>query len=111
MKTTFNDFLNENSNNELIDLWNNYAELVDIIDGIISEHGELSDSYWQTNVENDLDLITNQDITPEYIERNKEEIIKNFKELWDGLIGWSSAGNSIERYGSLKGIKKSLFGL
>lgn len=29
------------------DLWNPYMAIVDIIDGIISEEGELSDRYWK----------------------------------------------------------------
>lgn len=103
------EYLNENSNSELINLWNEYLKLVDIIDGILSEHGELSDAYWQTGLAEELDSITEVVKTTKDVSDNKERIIKNAKSLLDGLTGWDEAGKSLSRYGSLLSIKTSLF--
>jgi hypothetical protein len=109
----WNEFLNENdskNNNHYIDLWNNYLSLVDIIDGVISEYGELPSSYWQDNCQQDLDNITSeQNVTVQYISDNETKIKTNFKELMDGLNGWMGAGNGISKYGSLSDIDISLF--
>lgn len=107
---TFNDKkLNENVNEDLINLWNNYLKLVDIIDGIISEHGELSTRYWKDGLEEELDDITSNTKTTKDIFNNKQRIINNFNMLMDGIDGWLSEGKSISRYGSLSKINKSLF--
>lgn len=99
----------ENSNEDLINLWNNYLKLVDIIDGIISEHGELLTRYWKDGLEEELDDIISNTKTTKDIFNNKQRIIDNFNKLMDGIDGWISEGKSISRYGSLSKIDKSLF--
>lgn len=107
---TFNDKkINESVNEDLINLWNNYLKLVDIIDGIISEEGELSTGYWKEGLEEELDDITLNTKTIKDIFNNKQRIIENFNMLMDGIDGWISEGKSISRYGSLSKINKSLF--
>ena len=105
----FKQFVNENVNEDLITLWNNYLKLVDIIDGIISEEGELSTRYWKDGLEEELDEITSNTKTTKDIFNNKQKIINNFNMLMDGIDGWISEGKSISRYGSLSKINKSLF--
>ena len=88
---TFKEFLNENNNNYL-DIWNQYLKLVSIIDGIISENGELSDSLWREGVESKLDELTNGDVNLNFIKTHIDEIIQNYKDLYDGLEGWYMEG-------------------
>jgi hypothetical protein len=80
------------SQQQLIMLWEAYMSIVNGIDGIISEEGELSNSYWKDNVEKDLDNITNYVKNIEQIEEKKSDIIKNFGELLDGLKGAMASG-------------------
>lgn len=96
------------TNDELVKMWNNYMKLVDIIDGIISEHGELPDNYWSDDCDSDLDFLTDAEITVDYIRDNIELIKKNFNDLLDGLSGWVASGHDIDRYGSLNGIDKNI---
>lgn len=106
---SFNVKINENNTDDLIIFWSEYLKLVDIIDGIISEHGELSESYWKTGLEDELDEITSTIKTSKDIFDNKQRIIDNFKSLKDGIDGWISEGKSIARYGDLSNIHISLF--
>jgi len=71
----------------VLELWNAYMGLVDGIDGIISEEGELSDAYWKDNVEKDLDEITSYVKMEHHIAEKKDMILKNLEELLDGLDG------------------------
>jgi hypothetical protein len=108
----FNKFMKVNeSSNSPVKIWNEYVKLVDIIDGILSEHGELSSRYWIDSAYDELEDITNADVTIEYITSNLSRIRQNFKDLWDGLEGWSISGHSVERYGNMYEIDKSLFEL
>lgn len=104
-KITLNEKIKINGYNDLVDIWNEYIKLVDIIDGIISENGELSDSYWQTGVEQNI--ITDISTVQQIFDR-QDEIIKNFNDLYDGLQGWISAGHNISRYGNINKINKKL---
>ena len=103
-----NETINE-SRNEMLNLWNNYMKLVDIIDGILSEHGELSDSYWKPNTETDLDQITSTVKNVKDINYNQQKIKDNFNNLIDGINGWLSAGHDITKYGNLSKINTSIF--
>lgn len=96
----------------LYDLWTIYMGLVDGIDGVISEEGELSDAYWKDNVEKDLDEITGYVKTAKQIGEKKDEILKNLEELLDGLDGAIGSGRiSEDRYfkkGAINKAKKFL---
>jgi hypothetical protein len=104
-----NEQINQNESNDLKNFWNNYLKLVDIIDGIISEEGELSTRYWKDGLEEELDNITSTIKTIKDISDNKQNIINNFKSLIDGINGWISEGKSISRYGSLSKIDMKYF--
>ena len=67
-------------------------ELVEIIDGIISENGELSDSFWKSGVEQKLDELTPENVDLNFIKTHLIEIVQNYKDLYDGLEGWYSEG-------------------
>lgn len=104
-----NEIINLKLKNELEDIWDNYLKLADIIDGIISEEGELSTRYWKNGVEDELyDILDSVKIVGDILD-NKQRIINNFNMLMDGLDGWKSEGKSLSRYGSLSKINKSLF--
>lgn len=105
----FNESRNEN---QLIELWNAYLSVIDGIDGIISEHGELPDSYFLPNVESDLDNITSG-VEPKYpdalddIARLESDIIQNSKDILDGLDGAIGSGRySEDRYFQTGSIEK-----
>lgn len=100
--------LNEVS--QSIKLWNAYMGLVDGIDGIISEEGELSSSYWKDNVQADLDKITGEVKTEADVKKNTEAIMKNLTELLDGLDGYIGSGRIEEdRYFKKGAIKNAKF--
>ena len=94
---------------QAITFWSEYIKLVDIMDGIISEHGELSLRYWKKGVETEMEDITFMVLTTDDVVRHKDRITANFKLLMDGLNGWASEGRSVSRYGSLSNINISLF--
>lgn len=100
---------NKSDRDNLINLWNNYLKLIDIIDGILSEHGELSTRYWVDGLENEIDDITSNIKTVGDIYNNKQRIVSNFHKLMGGIKGWISEGKSISRYGSLSKINLWLF--
>lgn len=109
LSENLNENISQNESEELIRKWNKYMDLVEIIDGILSEQGELPGSYWQSNVESDLDQLTStKNVNPYYIKDNYELIKKNFEEIMDGLEGWQ-INNDIGKFGSLRGINKNLF--
>ena len=101
----------ENFDNDL-DLWNTYMSIIDGIDGIISEHGELNDSYWKDGVEEELDEITSDTQTVADVKKNKERIIANLKDLLDGLDGViQSRSISVDKYfksGVIEAAKKKI---
>ena len=109
---TFEQFVTENilieAKSDPVKMWNEYMKLVDILDGIISEYGELSSSYWKAGAETRLDDLTTKIRTVGDIERNRKQIIDSFKELMDGLNGWMS-GHDVSRYGRPASIKASVF--
>lgn len=109
-KIKINEKIEVTGFNDLVDIWNEYLKLVDIIDGIISENDGLSDSYWKAGVEEELNKITNeyQISTAKQIFDHHDEIIKNFNDLYDGLQGWTGAGHNISRYGNINKINKKL---
>jgi hypothetical protein len=83
----------------LYDLWTIYMGIVDGINDIISEEGELSDAYWKENVEKDLDEITSYVKMKHQVDEKKAEILKNLEELLDGLEGAIGFGSvSEDRY-------------
>lgn len=95
-----------------VKLWDAYIKFVDGIDGIISEHGELSDSYWKEGTEAELDSITGSIKTVGDVQKNRERIIDNATALLDGLIGTLASGRiSEDRYfqpGAVNGLKTVL---
>jgi hypothetical protein len=109
---TFEQFIIENilieTKSDPIKMWNEYMKLVDILDGIISEHGELSNSYWKSGAEDRLNELTAKIRTVSDIENNRNQIINSFKELMDGLNGWMG-GHDVSRYGRPASIKVSVF--
>ena len=109
---TFEQFVAESALTEAksdpIKMWNEYMKLVDILDGIISEHGELSNSYWKSGAEDRLNELTAKIRTVSDIENNRNQIINSFKELMDGLNGWMG-GHDVSRYGRPASIKVSVF--
>lgn len=114
VKAKFNIVESVTVNENTIDpvaIWNEYIKLVDIIDGIISEHGELPIAYWKDGVETKMDEITKdyQISTPESITPVLSEIKQNFKDLYDGLTGWVSSGHDVTRYGNYNSIQARLF--
>lgn len=114
VKAKFNIVESVTVNENTIDpvaIWNEYIKLVDIIDGIISEHGELPIAYWKDGVETKMDEITKdyQISTPESITPVLSEIKQNFKDLYDGLTGWYMSGHDVSRYGNYNGIQPKLF--
>lgn len=101
----------ENFDNDL-DLWNTYMSIIDGIDGIISEHGELNDSYWKPDVETELNEITDSVKTVDDVKKNKDRIMTNLKDLLDGLEGVMQSGSiSVDRYfksGVIEAAKKKI---
>ena len=87
----------------------NIRKLIDIINGIISENGRLSNSFWKDNMEEELDEIASTIKTIDDIRKNKDKIIKNFNDLLDGLNGWTIGGRNISKFGSISNIDKSFF--
>ncbi len=102
---------NEATDNDYVNLWNEYMKLVNIADGLMSEVGDLPKSYWKSNVQKDMDALTSGSITPEYIKGKEKEIKKNAKELIDGFNGYfgSMDPKSAKKYGSFGGIKTKMF--
>ena len=90
----------------IVDLWNSYLGLVYILDGVIAEHGELPTSFWNLSAEADMRYIAKHRTTIAYISTNKEQIVHNFKELWNGLEEYVIAGNDVSKYGSIESIDK-----
>ena len=90
-------------------MWKMYYKLFDITSGIVSEYGELPESYWNKNVYEDAENIVINRITIGYLKQNIESIKKSFNDLYDGLEGWVSSGHSVDRYGDFNGIDSSLF--
>ena len=111
LKTVFDNIIKQKQNfdEELTTNWNNYLALANIIDGIISEEGELSLRYWENGVDEELNYIINNTKSTYDIINNKQRIIANFNMLMDGIDGWISEGKSISRYGELSKINRSLF--
>lgn len=97
------------TSNQAMLFWDNYIKLVNIIEGIISEHGNLSTSYWKDGVEKEMEDITFFVLTTDDVVKYEKRIKTNFNLLLDGLSGWASEGKSISRYGSLSDIDMELF--
>lgn len=104
-----NDSINESSNEQLVSMWKMYYKLFDITSGIVSEYGELPESYWIPNAYDNAENIVINRITIGYLKQNIESIKKSFNDLYDGLEGWVSSGHSVSKYGNFNGIDSSLF--
>lgn len=87
-------------------IWSKYLKLVDILDGIMSERGSLPQSYWKTQDAEEMDVLTATLKTVGDLQANEKRIVENFNKLLDSTNAWISAGNSIDRYGSMRGLKK-----
>jgi hypothetical protein len=94
---------------QIFEFWDEYIKLVNIIQGIVSEYGELSTSYWQKGVETEMEDILFMVLTTDHVVKYKKRIITNFNLLMDGLSGWASEGRSVSKYGSLSDIDTTLF--
>ncbi|MCX6304398.1 MAG: hypothetical protein NT040_05485 [Bacteroidetes bacterium] len=88
----------------IIQLWNEYLSLVDIIRGVISEHGILPDSYWNPCAQSEMQVILANDTNIDVISKNQKLIIKSFRDLWDGLSGFIAGGNNVSRFGPIENI-------
>lgn len=97
------------TSDQIIHFWGEYVKLVNIIEGIISEYGDLPNEYWQKGVQREMEDITFFVLTVDHVVKYKKRIIANFNLLFDGLDGWSSEGKSISKYGSLSDIDIELF--
>jgi len=88
----------ESFDGRLMMLWSTYMELVNGIDGIISEFGELPTRYWKEITANELNRIT--DVVKDISDVNEERknIKKNLEELLDGISGWTSEKGPPNRY-------------
>lgn len=103
---TYDSFINEAAKKQgslsSIDLFVAFTNLVDGLDGIISEEGELSDRYWKEDVQSRIDSYNDLWGKKAAIEAMPEEKVKALKTLCDdiidGLEGWESEGNSLGRY-------------
>ena len=90
----------------LTTIWSKYLKLVDILDGIMSEHGTLPQSYWNPQDTQEMDVLTSTLKTVGDLQANEKRIVENFNKLLESTNAWISAGNSIDRYGSMRGLKK-----
>ena len=97
------------TSNQAMQFWGEYVKLVNIMEGIISEHGDLSLRYWQKGVEQEMEDITFFVLTTDDVVKHEKRIKANFNLLLDGLSGWASEGKSFSRYGSLSDIDIELF--
>lgn len=77
---------------EFLHIWNSYQDLVEGLDGIISEQGELSDAYWKKNAMNDMDDISYEQPFKKdgkvFLNVDLAKLKTNLKDLLDGLDGW-----------------------
>lgn len=87
-------------------IWSKYLKLVDILDGIISENGSLPRSYWKSEDIKEMDDLTESSKTLGDLQRNESRIVKNFNNLLESTNAYISVGHSIDRYGSMRGLKK-----
>lgn len=84
-----------------VKLWNAYVGLVEGIDGIYSEHGELPASYWKEGAYDRIESIMNSQPTSA-----GTDIADSMRELLDGLDGATSSGAvRVGRYFSRTAIK------
>lgn len=97
------------TSDQIIHFWGEYVKLVNIMEGIISEYGDLSLKYWQKGVQQEMENITFFVLSVDDVVKHKKRIIANFNLLFDGLDGWACEGKSISKYGSLSDIDIELF--
>jgi hypothetical protein len=85
------------SNQSIISTYNSYMEIVEGIDGIISEHGELPSSCFESGLEEKIDELT-AGVTEES-DINVEGVKENALKLIDGIECLLATGRiSIDRY-------------
>lgn len=112
MIKTYEEFLSESvTSDKKEDLWIAFTNLVDGLDGVISEEGELPSSYWKGDVEerinkyNDHWSSSGKNITDKDIPALKQLV----DDMFDGIDGYESEKGGMDRYfksGVLSNIKK-----